>query len=177
MGRRPRPVGRARRVEGDVPDTRIAADLGLVCRAGERAVTVATRPGGEAVAVLGSPSDPEAFTVWRADGVYVFFRGPAPARLELRFDTAAGVAAVVTYDEGSRSMETAAEHIDFEVDGVGFVLRVFPDPSGLRGQVFSGDEKVAGVQIYHREDREALLQAARTDRAVRRAVEARRATT
>ena len=62
-----------------------------------------------------------------------------------------------------------AEEINFEVDGVGFVLRVFPDPSGLRGQVFSGDEKVAGVQIYHREDREELLRQARTDRAVRQA--------
>jgi hypothetical protein len=60
------------------------------------------------------------------------------------------------------------EEIDFVVDGVGFVLRVFPGPSGLRGQVFSGDEKVAGVQIYHSEDRQALLRQARSDRAVQR---------
>jgi hypothetical protein len=165
-----RPAERARRLEGDVPETRLSPALALVCQAGERAVTVAARPGAPAVAVLGSPSDPEAYLVWRAEGVYVFFRGPAPARLELGFDDAAGVAAVVGYDaqnEGSGAV--GAEEIDFEVDGVGFVLRVFPDPSGLRGQVFSGDEKVAGVQIYHREDREELVRQARTDRAVRRA--------
>jgi hypothetical protein len=62
------------------------------------------------------------------------------------------------------------EEIPFEVDGVDLVLRVHPDPSGLRGQVFRGDEKVAGVQIYHREDRDALLAEARRDRAVLRAV-------
>lgn len=63
-----------------------------------------------------------------------------------------------------------SEEIPFEVDGVGFVLRVFPGPSGLRGQVFRGDEKIAGVQIYHHDDREALLAEARRDRAVKRAV-------
>jgi hypothetical protein len=61
------------------------------------------------------------------------------------------------------------EEIGFEVDGVDFVLRVFPDPSGLRGQVFRGDEKIAGVMIYHRDDRETLLAEARRDRAVKRA--------
>ena len=68
-------------------------------------------------------------------------------------------------------MPETPEEIPFEVDGIDFVLRVHPDPSGLRGQVFRGDEKVAGVQIYHREDTEALLVEARRDRAVRRAVE------
>ena len=66
-------------------------------------------------------------------------------------------------------MQTTGEQLDFEVDGVAFVLRVFPDPSGLRGQVFRGDEKVAGVQIYHRDDRDALLAEALRNRAVRRA--------
>ena len=62
-----------------------------------------------------------------------------------------------------------SEEIPFELDGVDFVLRVLPGPSGLRGQVFRGDEKVAGVQVYHRDDREALLAEARRDRAVKRA--------
>ncbi|MGH9002076.1 MAG: hypothetical protein ACRDYV_02995, partial [Acidimicrobiia bacterium] len=54
---------------------------------------------------------------------------------------------------------------------VDFVLRVHPDPSGLRGQVFRGDEKIAGVQIYHRQETAVLLAEARRDRAVLRAVE------
>jgi hypothetical protein len=61
------------------------------------------------------------------------------------------------------------EEIDFEVDGAAFVLRVVPAPSGLRGEVFSGDEKVAGVYAYHTEDRQALLRQARSDHAVQRA--------
>ncbi len=63
------------------------------------------------------------------------------------------------------------EEIPFEVGGVSLVLRVHPDPSGLRGQVFRGDEKIAGVQIYHRQDREALLAEARRNRAVLRVIE------
>jgi hypothetical protein len=61
------------------------------------------------------------------------------------------------------------EEIDFEVDGAAFVLRVVAGPSGLRGQVFSGDEKVAGVHVYHTEDRQALVRQARSDQAVQRA--------
>ncbi len=68
-------------------------------------------------------------------------------------------------------MPDPVEEIPFEVDGIDFVLRVHPDPSGLRGQVFRGDEKVAGVQIYHRADKSVLLAEARRDRAVLRAVE------
>ena len=66
----------------------------------------------------------------------------------------------------------AREEIEFEAAGSRFVLRVFPDPSGLRGQVFRGEEKIAGVQIYHSSDREALLREARRDRAVLRAASA-----
>ncbi len=62
----------------------------------------------------------------------------------------------------------AAEEIPFELDGVSFALRVHPDTSGLRGQVFHGEEKVAGVQIYHSTDRDRLLREARGNRAVRR---------
>ena len=64
----------------------------------------------------------------------------------------------------SQPMET----IGFEVDGSAFTMRVSETASGLRGLVFSGDEKVAGVQVYHRSDRDALLQTARSDRAVLR---------
>jgi hypothetical protein len=62
--------------------------------------------------------------------------------------------------------------VELEVGEAKFVLRVFPDPSGLRGQVFRGEEKVAGVQIYHSTDVEALLREARRNRAVRRAAQA-----
>jgi hypothetical protein len=70
------------------------------------------------------------------------------------------------------TMENPREEIEFESEGSTFVLRVFPDPSGLRGQVFRGEEKIAGVQIYHSDDREMLLRAARRDRAVLRAAAA-----
>jgi hypothetical protein len=68
-------------------------DLEL-CHHGERAVTVAGGPDGELVAVLGSPFDPEAFVTWRAEGIQVFFRGEAPARLELQLSAGAFVTAV-----------------------------------------------------------------------------------
>lgn len=63
----------------------------------------------------------------------------------------------------------AAQEVVLEVEGARFVLRVFPDPSGLRGQVFHGEEKVAGVQIYHSTDVEFLMREARRNRAVLRA--------
>ncbi|MHB2024017.1 MAG: hypothetical protein ACYCO3_11905 [Mycobacteriales bacterium] len=53
-----------------------------------------------------------------------------------------------------------------EVAGVAFVLRLFADPSGLRGQVFYGEEKIAGVQLFHSTDVSRLLWLARRDRAV-----------
>jgi hypothetical protein len=59
--------------------------------------------------------------------------------------------------------------ISFEAAGETFTLQVFADPSGLRGQVFRGEEKIAGVQIYHSKDRELLLRQARTNKAVLRA--------
>jgi hypothetical protein len=61
--------------------------------------------------------------------------------------------------------------VELEVGDARFVLRVFPDPSGLRGQVFRGEEKIAGVQIYHSTNLDALLLEARRNRAVRRAAE------
>jgi hypothetical protein len=70
---------------------------------------------------------------------------------------------------GGLGTDHAAEEIEFEAAGASFVLRVFPDPSGLRGQVFRGEEKIAGVQIYHTEDRAALVREAVRDRAVLRA--------
>jgi hypothetical protein len=67
-----------------------------LCRHGERAVTVATGPGGELRAVLGSPFDPEAFVTWRAEGIQVFFRGEAP-RLDLQLSAGAFVEASAIY--------------------------------------------------------------------------------
>lgn len=64
--------------------------------------------------------------------------------------------------------ETVSE-VALDVEGAPFTLRVFPDPSGLRGQVFRGEDKVAGVQIYHSTDVDALILEARRNRAVLRA--------
>lgn len=96
--RRPRPAARAEHLPGPVPETRIDAPLVRLCHAGERAVTVAGGPGRDTVAVLGSPFDAEAFVTWRADGIQIFFRGPAPNRLDLGLDERAGVTAVAIYD-------------------------------------------------------------------------------
>lgn len=64
------------------------------------------------------------------------------------------------------------EERTFEVDGVSFTLRIHADPSGLRGQVFHGEEKIAGsIQIYHQDDPDRLVAAACRDAAVRRAAE------
>jgi hypothetical protein len=68
-----------------------------LCHHGERAVTVATGPGGELLAALGSPFDPEAFVTWRAEGIQVFFRGETPARLDLRLSAGAFVEASAIY--------------------------------------------------------------------------------
>ncbi|HSG14285.1 MAG TPA: hypothetical protein VLA22_10490 [Gaiellaceae bacterium] len=65
-------------------------------------------------------------------------------------------------------MNDVAE-VELEIEGASFVLRVFPDPSGLRGQVFRGEEKIAGVQIYHSTDVDLLIREARRNRAVLRA--------
>lgn len=67
--------------------------------------------------------------------------------------------------------EGVPSEVELDVGGVGFVLRVFADPSGLRGQVFHGEEKIAGVQIYHSADVDALVRQACRDRAVLRAAE------
>ena len=54
-----------------------------VCAGGERAVTVIARPDGALQAALGSPGEPEAFAVWRVQGVYVFLSGDTPESLRL----------------------------------------------------------------------------------------------
>jgi hypothetical protein len=96
--RKPRPAARAQPLTGTPPVTTFSSDLATLCHYGERAVTVAGGPGGELVAVLGSPFDPEAFVTWRAEGIQVFFRGEAPARLELQLSAGAFVTATATYD-------------------------------------------------------------------------------
>lgn len=58
--------------------------------------------------------------------------------------------------------------VALDIEGVVLRLLVFEDPSGLRGQVFDGEEKVAGVQIFHTQDVNLLVDRARRDRAVRR---------
>jgi hypothetical protein len=69
-------------------------------------------------------------------------------------------------------MSDAEQEVELEVEGCRFTLRVFADPSGLRGQVFRGEEKVAGVQAYHVTDVEALVRLAERDRAVLQAARA-----
>ena len=94
---KPRPAARALPLDGPPPVTTFSSDLVTLCHHGERAVTVARGRGGELVAVLGSPFDPEAFVTWRAEGIQVFFRGEAPARLELQLSAGAYVTATATY--------------------------------------------------------------------------------
>lgn len=96
--RKGRPAQRAVPLEGRLPETVLAPGLLALCHAGERAVTVFA---GAGMAALGSPMDPEAFVVWRANGVYVFLRGDVPTRLELWLDGTARVAVKASYDEES----------------------------------------------------------------------------
>ena len=95
--RKRRPAARAEPLAGPAPETVFSSDLLTLCHHGERAVTVAGAPGQELVAALGSPFDPEAFVTWRAEGIQVFFRGEAPARLELQLSAGAFLTAVATY--------------------------------------------------------------------------------
>jgi len=95
--REPRPAARAEPLAGPAPETTFSPDLLTLCHHGERAVTVAGGPDGRLVAVLGSPFDPEAFVTWRAEGIQVFFRGEAPARLDLQLSAGAFLTAVATY--------------------------------------------------------------------------------
>lgn len=61
--------------------------------------------------------------------------------------------------------------LPFEFGGIAFRLLVYKAPSGLRGQVFHGEEKVAGMRIYHSEDIDRLRAQLERDRAFLRAVE------
>lgn len=96
--RQPRPAARAQPLAGPPPLTTFSSDLATLCHHGERAVTVAGGPEGQLVAVLGSPFDPEAFVTWRAEGIQVFFRGEAPARLDLQLSAGAFLTATASYD-------------------------------------------------------------------------------
>jgi hypothetical protein len=95
--RKRRPSARAEPLAGPPPETAFSSDLVALCHHGERAVTVASTPDGKLVAALGSPFDPEAFVTWRAEGIQVFFRGEAPARLDLQLSAGAFVTATATY--------------------------------------------------------------------------------
>lgn len=63
--------------------------------------------------------------------------------------------------------------VPLDVGGQQFTLRVYADPSGLRGQVFDGEEKLAGVQVFHTTDVARLIALAQRDRAVLRAAQRR----
>lgn len=95
--RKRRPAARAQALAGSLPETVFSSDLVLLCHHGERAVTVASGPDRELLAVLGSPFDPEAFVTWRTDGIQVFFRGEVPARLELQLSAGASLRVIATY--------------------------------------------------------------------------------
>jgi len=95
--RKRRPAARATPLPGPAPETTFSTDLVTLCHHGERAVTVAGAPDGSLVAALGSPFDPEAFVTWRSEGIQVFFRGEAPARLHLQLSAGAFVTATATY--------------------------------------------------------------------------------
>ena len=60
------------------------------------------------------------------------------------------------------------ESVPLTVGDTTFELRIFNDPSGLRGQVMVGEEKIAGIQIFHSTDRDALIAKAKADKAVKR---------
>ncbi len=64
------------------------------------------------------------------------------------------------------------EEIEFEVEGSAFVLRISRGASGIRGQVFRGEVRIAGVQIYHSNDVDLLVREARGNQAVLRAAAA-----
>ncbi len=72
-----------------------------------------------------------------------------------------------------RSASEPVDSVDLQVGEQHFTMYVIPDPSGLRGQVFDGEEKIAGVQIFHTTDVQLLVAMAQHDRAVLRAVERR----
>ncbi|MGH9042719.1 MAG: hypothetical protein ACRDZ3_21100 [Acidimicrobiia bacterium] len=95
--RRPRPAHRAVPLTGTPPETHLAPGLLALCHSGERAVSVFLRPDGDAYAALGSPMDPEAYAVFRTDGVYVFLRGDVPATLDLRLEAGGTVAVRAGY--------------------------------------------------------------------------------
>lgn len=77
---------------------------------------------------------------------------------------------VVTSADQAQVPVPDVRELPFEVGGVALTMRVYPDPSGLRGQVFRGEEKLAGVQIFHTTDIDRLFARAASDRAVLRAV-------
>ena len=63
------------------------------------------------------------------------------------------------------------QEMAFELSGVPFTLRLFDDPSGLRGQVWHHHERIAGVRLFHSSDVAKLTEQARRNRAVLQAAE------
>lgn len=66
-------------------------------------------------------------------------------------------------------LSTTPQEVALEVGGVSFTLLLFPDPSGLRGQVWHGDERIAGLRLFHSSDADRLAELASRNSAVLRA--------
>lgn len=62
-----------------------------------------------------------------------------------------------------------SQHLTVEVDGVTFTVQTSPSPSGLRGQVWYGERRIAGLRLFHDDSAERLLEQVRRHRAVLRA--------
>jgi hypothetical protein len=78
----------------------------------------------------------------------------------------------MTAEAGAAVAEDAQPTVmPFDYAGVQFELRVRHEPSGLAGQVFHGQEFVAGIRLFHSEDVNRLQALAVKDRAFLRAVE------
>lgn len=63
------------------------------------------------------------------------------------------------------------QDVPCDVGGVPFTVRVFPDPSGIRAQVWYGEERIAGLRLFHSDDIDRALQQVRSNKAVLRAAD------
>lgn len=61
------------------------------------------------------------------------------------------------------------QHLTVEVDGVPFSVQTSPSPSGLRGQVWYGERRIAGLRLFHEDNADKLLEQVRRHPAVLRA--------
>lgn len=66
-------------------------------------------------------------------------------------------------------LSTTPQEVALEVGGVSFTLLLFPNASGLRGQVWHGEERIAGLRLFHSSDVDRLAELAGRNTAVLRA--------